>query len=78
MNLGPNRSGSVRTLTGRAADTSENYISIGACNTDVGAGSPGTDLNTADNLTITEVRQSPRNRQESVKVDPSNDGRDNK
>ena len=75
LSLGPDRAGSVRTLTGSAANVEKHYVAIGACNVDVAAGSPGTDLNTADNLTIIEVRQSPRNRREPVKVEPSNDGK---
>lgn len=56
--LGPNRSGTVRMLTGLAANTGDHFVSIGAGNVDIGAGSQDAlDLSSADNLTVTEARR---------------------
>jgi hypothetical protein len=56
LDLDPNRMGAPRTLTGQAAKNKGDSISLGAGNVLATAPSSGIDLNSVDNLTITEAR----------------------
>jgi hypothetical protein len=62
LNLNPGNPGGAgvaRTLHGLLAETKDNFICLGAGNVDLAAPAGGRDINTVDNLTITQLPASP-------------------